>query len=1191
MFLAFGAEIPNLIPLMPTLTIFYILPAGVFLTMAFLWYVGDRLPRLFAVLPVLACYVATAVLLFVGGMCHRVAHVKLSGLEMDLVERNGLPRAISLGGAAQDERAESGIEIPGLPADALRIGLVGDQLKIVPGPGFQRGILVRSGGKLVPLEAGEVPRLVPLTNGDTIGVPAEEGGDVIVQWRLGKSRMELDVTAQPRWIGSAGNGTAKLPGMAPQVLGLRAEAGALVLMKGAGWSNDLGVLVNGRRMSFGDTAEFSTPYRSGLTTLSLVKAEPLAGTITFKESSPPMRSSASLLWKSLLEQPVAFPFEMEADRAYLVGGTLEDDVFVKGLPAGAMVLTLAGQGRLTLELSKHGLESQNEGLLVGVYPQTGDTGKAIVVGDASVPYAGSFHVIGPVESPATPAAVVAEAEASEGDIDVTTAAATSPTRWRCVWQPAIQTRWQLPNRNISLPLADVPVELFTRRTWLQRVFPLNQMSARESSLRSVIAYTPNHPAWVNGASLLQLDPGLVVTREGKPLKVESGEIGVLGKNAKFEILQVLADTQGDRLSSSLGHPLHPATITDQQRVTVRRRFATVRLVMEERGKKEVPVLKVEFEKPQVRSILMTEVKKDIDALKESEHPKVGLFSTISGYFSEAKRLWDGVEGVSFGLNDRSGLSERSHLVTFPYLSRSFDEANADVDMLRSEFVAQDDFKRQTLRYGDAFEIGGSNRLQLRVTKETIPGWRIFWVIVAGLIATVVVRLNAVSFWWMALQFGVSALTCSRVLFGQAVLVNPPFNTEVVFTGMIALLAAPIFLGLGMFLLKGMLPGRIEQRLQRFELRMTYRWLGIAALTFLAARVVLLGGFGAKEAISLGGFRVALSVFFVPAYLVLFAQSCHLLWKEKELAGGLSPRVITRFTLITLWLFGCQSVTALMTSDLGMFLYFVPMALVLAAVGLCALWDGIVRSLRVSKEELKRDKPWFASVGGAALTMPLLMMTLVFVAPKALISTWPGLLDEMASDEELVTDSTLLRVLNFADEDYLINLGTDTAERIAQDHAIMASYAHRGLFGEGYLQVDVLAAKAVTSLNDNVSAVFIFAQFGVVGALAVIVAYLAIMLAALGARERINSLTSWLALMAGMSFALVSLYMMAANYGLLPFTGRNMYLLGLNSWSDIAESFALIFLIMLGIARAEFRASTTFKPAAKLTDIIEGSDAL
>jgi hypothetical protein len=177
-----------------------------------------------------------------------------------------------------------------------------------------------------------------------------------------------------------------------------------------------------------------------------------------------------------------------------------------------------------------------------------------------------------------------------------------------------------------------------------------------------------------------------------------------------------------------------------------------------------------------------------------------------------------------------------------------------------------------------------------------------------------------------------------------------------------------------------------------------------------------------------------------------------------------------------------------------------------------------------------------------------------------------LLDELSSETELVTDSTLLRVLQFAKEDYLINLGTDTAERIAQDHAIMANYAHRGLFGEGYLQVDVLPAKFVTALNDNVSAVFIFAQFGVVGALAVLVAYLAVLLGGLGGRGRGSSLTGWLAVLSGMSFALVSIYMMAANYGLLPFTGRNMCLLGLNSLSDVAEGFTLIIFIMLGMAR-------------------------
>lgn len=1174
---------------MPTLTVFYLIPAGVFLTAVFLWYVGGRLPRLFSVLPVVSCYAAAAVLLFCGGMCHRVAHVKLGGLEMDLIDRAGKERHISLGGASKGDRADSGLEIPGLPPEALSLTLAGGQLKILPGPGYQRGILVRSGGRLVPLEEGGVPLLLPLQNGDAISVPADEGGDVIALWKLGKARTELDVTASQRWIGGTGQGTAKLSQLPAQVLGLRQAGSEIILTRGPDWSSGLGVQVNGRRLEFRDQVEIRSPFLPGVTTLALVKTEPLAGTITFTESAPPLRRAAFLDWQSALPQAVAFPFEMEISRQYRVGGSHTDDVFVKGIPAGALTLSVDAAGAMTMDLSKDGREAFKEGLIDGDYPQTAAVGQALKLGKSGRPYSGVFQLLGPIQVAEKPSANAAEASESGVDPSFTQPAAAT-TRWRCAWQPAVETRWQLPNRTISLPLADVPVDLFTRRTWIQRVFPLSQLSAREGSLRSVIAYTPDHSAWVNGASLLQLDPGLVLTRAGKPVNHENRPIGVLEKNAKLEILQVLAETEGERLSSSLGHPLHPATITTQQRVTLRRRFASLRVINEERGSREVPVLRVDFEKPQVRSVSMTEVKNDLAAREEGNRQDAGMFAFITDTFTSLHKAWKGVEGIKFGINDRSSFSEQIHHLTFPLLTRSFDDANADVEMFSGEFTAQDDFKRQTLEYGDDFEIGGSDRLQLTLIKETVPAGRIFGVLVAGCIATVIAWVYGASFWWMSLQFGVAFLTCSRVLFGQAVLVNPPFNPEVVSSGMVALWIAPCVLGLGMFFFKGLLPGRIEERLQRIEQRMSYRWLGCLALAFLLVRIALLGGFGAKEAISLGGFRVALSVFFVPAYLVLFAQACQILWRDKEDAGGLSTRVISRFTLITLWLFGCQSVTALITSDLGMFLYFMPVALVLAAVGACALWEGIIRSLRVSREALKQDKPWLAGVAGFGLILPLLMMALVFTAPRALLNAWPGLLDEMTSDEELVTDSTLLRVLQFANEDYLINLGTDTAERIAQDHAIMANYAHRGLFGEGYLKVEVLAAKSVTALNDNVSAVFIFAQFGVVGALVVLIAYLSIMLGALGAQERINSLTSWLALLSGMSFALVSLYMMAANYGLLPFTGRNMYLLGLNSWSDIAESFVLLLLILLGVARAGFRSAVFERPTASgMTDVIEGND--
>ena len=129
---------------------------------------------------------------------------------------------------------------------------------------------------------------------------------------------------------------------------------------------------------------------------------------------------------------------------------------------------------------------------------------------------------------------------------------------------------------------------------------------------------------------------------------------------------------------------------------------------------------------------------------------------------------------------------------------------------------------------------------------------------------------------------------------------------------------------------------------------------------------------------------------------------------------------------------------------------------------------------------------------------------------------------------------------------------------------MRNYAHRGLAGEGYLGVEVGTAKRETALNDNVFAVYGLAQFGVIGALALVAAYGSVMLSgcvfgggcAFGRH---------LALMAALALGLTSLYMMGANTGLLPFTGRNMYLLGLNSLGDVAETAVLTLLIVLGLS--------------------------
>jgi hypothetical protein len=54
-------------------------------------------------------------------------------------------------------------------------------------------------------------------------------------------------------------------------------------------------------------------------------------------------------------------------------------------------------------------------------------------------------------------------------------------------------------------------------------------------------------------------------------------------------------------------------------------------------------------------------------------------------------------------------------------------------------------------------------------------------------------------------------------------------------------------------------------------------------------------------------------------------------------------------------------------------------------------------------------------------------------------------------------------------------------------------------------------------------------------------------------------------LAGLTFGLASLYMILANYGLTLFTGRNAYLLGLDSRADVLESFLLALLFAAGAA--------------------------
>ena len=1152
-----------------SLSLLYFIPAGVLLVVSLLWLLRGRLPKTLAVLPVWTPYAMCGLMLVLGGLLHRVAHVQLHGMEIDLANGDAPGESIVvIGGSSGGQRPERGLTVNGLPPEALGIKAEKNRLKIVPGPGYERGILVRSGGRIIPLELGGVPRLTGLRSGDRVIIPPTEGGEMIADWRLGKGLFDLKLTATQRWLGSEGSGSGKLAGLPPKVAALRAEGNVLTITPGDGLQHGLGLCLNGRRLDFSSGQEVKAYFIEGVTRLALVKADPLTGSAVLGEQSP-LRRAAWVDWTSAdatAAEPkrTALAAVLTAGQNYTAGGGIRDAIFLKGLPPAALAVTISQEGRLRLEMTKAGLDAVRDATMPAQSLQECGPGGEITIGAAFSPSGGMLRVTGPgaapaVIEPASPAESPAETAAStEGDIDAEPAAPTvSDSHWQILFLPNDATRMPLANRVITLPLMERPLEIYSRRPWEQRLFPLCRLSPRESTLRSAFVYGVPHPDYsINAVSLLQLEPGLIIERNSKPLTPPDSEIGIIENGAPLEILRVLTTESGREPGNVTAQPIQPGAIQEGRRVTVLQQYASVRLdTGSADDRKPRAVLHVLLKEPQTRGVPMSDVKRNLE-----------------------ERDMKGLDGVKFGINDRYGLSDLPHQLTFPGLTKWFDEANADVEMNFSTFSVQDDYARRTLDYGEPFTIGGTRRLKLSLTKETVPLSQVVWVGLAGLIALVTAWRRADRYWWVALLSGTGFLTCSRVLFGQAALVNAPYNHEVIRTAMVAVVAVPLVIGIGGWLMRGLLPGRIEGWLRRSE-RISYRGVALLSAILLIVRVLLLLA-GAKESITIG-FRFALSLVFVPAWLILMAQTAFIMWRQKEAAGGFTTPVALRFLLATLWLFGCQAISALVTSDLGMFLYFIPAALLLAAVGGCTAVCAVLAALRLSPAERKSWRSWVGLPAGLAMLAPLASMALIFLAPQWTLGHWPGLMKEMASEEQIVTDSTLLRVLQFADEDYLINIGTDTAERIAQDHAIMDSYAHRGLTGEGYLQVDVLPAKAVTALNDNVSAIYIFAQFGVLGAVAVVLAYMGVLAAGLGARGAANTSTTWLALLAGLSFASVSVYMMLANRGHLPFTGRNMYLLGLNSWSDIVEGLLLAGFIMLGLCRAEFHRDPVFaqSPAA------------
>lgn len=1038
--------------------------------------------------------------------------MRLDGVEMDFPEgdREGKQtddRELVIGGWGEDG-VQPSLFVRGYPEKALTLELEEKKMRLVPGPGYRRELLVRNGGKLVPLE-GRVPALVPLQEGDEIVVSEQAGGGEVVRKVIGNGRYDLTPPKERvRWIGGGGSdAVARAGGYPSQVVGVQLVGNQLKLMRGPGLKGGIRVLINGRLTKLEAASEMLVPYVAGRTILELKKLDPLAGRAIFR--------SQGLEWQG---ETATVKLTFTSDETLTVGGNAFDDLYIRGLASGAMHMSVSQEGLLLKNVKE--VEGMPAEKLLSPREQ-------LVFGTKGAPW-GGILAVQKVESLG-----LANATQAEGT-DAIPEPAEEVWKVTCLWKPNSRTWLPIEKRHVTWPLVGTEVEVFTYRDWTEEVYPLADLAARESALRSCVVYGANGMG-TNEPALLVMEPGVEILRNGKPFSWgDSSQTGVLSDDAELEFLQLRSLVQKGPSGPSRSS-LQPAEVVEPQDVTERKTLTRVRL-LREGGRGKRPTVQVQLAKREIEAVNTAEIKEDIKALKEE----------LGGR-------------LAFGVNDQTDWASLPHQVKFDSVTDWFKRASGEIEVDFFSFTVHDDYQRRKLSYGETFTMGGKDRLLVTLDKKTIPWDVIAWLAGAGLVTTFVAMRWMHTFAGSALFFGISFLTGSRVLFGQVAAVNFPYDGSILTTSVWAALLIPLLVAAILLLGSRVIQGKIRSLVSWFIGKPYWFYCGAAAVLMTVRFLLLFAGF--KEGIAVPGLgRLALSIFFVPTFLVLFAV---------VLVKGMES-LKAKLSLASLWLFVgtvaivlvFQAVAGFAVSDLGTFLYLIPPAIVLAITGIWLIGRGLERGSSIM-EGWRSMLAWFAGAG--ALILPLLAIVLVLWIPGALLKVSTGLvgvdLDEKYLEQgEIATGSTALRVLNFAGDDYLINFGTDSSEAILQDHAIMENYAHRGLRGEGYMQVNIIPVKRTTALNDNVSAVFILGQFGALGAGAICLAYLAILLSNLGAG---NSVGDWVARLVAITFALTSLYMLAANWGLTPFTGRNMYLLGLNSNGDLLEGTLLLGLLALG----------------------------
>jgi hypothetical protein len=210
-------------------------------------------------------------------------------------------------------------------------------------------------------------------------------------------------------------------------------------------------------------------------------------------------------------------------------------------------------------------------------------------------------------------------------------------------------------------------------------------------------------------------------------------------------------------------------------------------------------------------------------------------------------------------------------------------------------------------------------------------------------------------------------------------------------------------------------------------------------------------------------------------------------------------------------------------------------------------------------------PWLAALPAAVVGFAALLLVFPFLHGMPPES---GHVLETLRYALKFEDSNDIRLLHQFHGELVSGFPTRVAVANSQFWRDIATFTNT-LTGTGYLTDQSLGVFGYQALHfsDNLSAVHVMHPFGRIGAvlfLAAIVFSIYRATPRLSTGAEAGHITAQLALW---TIAFAAIYMVLANLGWVPFTGRNIYLLAVSSGSDLAEGFVLLAMATLGLRMA------------------------